>query len=107
MTIEEYERIDIIGVDAETGDVILTIADHVDWSDEYGHLMALQKKLNAYIEFIEGGQMSEAYPNARGRRPVIDVVFRHAPTPTAAEFLERARPAVASVGAELRSRVKH
>ena len=106
MSINDSDRIDIIGVDAATGEVILTIADHLDWSDEYAHLIALQKKLNTYISFIESGEIVEQYPNARGRRLVIDLAFKHDPSPTAAEFLKRASPTIESVGAELRSRVK-
>jgi hypothetical protein len=106
MSVEHGDRIDMIGIDATTGDVVLTIADHLDWSDEYGHLAALQKKLNAYLSVIESGEIVEQYPNASGRRPVIDLVFKHDPTPTATEFLRRASPTITSIGAELRSRVK-
>jgi len=106
MTIEDAERIDIIGIDAATGDVILTIANHLDWSDEYEHLTTLQKKLNAYLAFIESGEINETYPKARARRPIIDVVFKYEPSATATEFLRHASSAAASIGAELRSRVK-
>lgn len=107
MTVEDTERIDIIGVDAKSGEVILTIADHLEWTDEYDHLRRLQEKLNTYLAFIESGKMNESYPSARGRKAVIDVVFKFEPSTTGAEFLKRASPLAAAVGAELRSRVKH
>jgi hypothetical protein len=106
LTVEDTQRIDIIGVDGKSGDVVLTIADHLDWSDEYDHLKALQEKLNTYLAFIESGQMNESYPSAQGRKPVIDVVFKYEPSSMALDFLERASPMAAAVGAELRSRVK-
>lgn len=105
MSVEEIDRIDIIGIDPVSGEVVLTIADHLDWSDDYAHLTTLQEKLNTYLAFIESGEMGEQYPQARGRHAVIDLIFRHDPSPMAREFVRRASPAVRSVGAELRMRV--
>ena len=104
MSVEEIDQIDIIGIDPISGEVILTVADQLDWSDEYAHLTTLQEKLNTYMAFIETGEMGEQYPQARGRHAVIVVVFQHAPPPVVKEFVKRASLAVRHLGAELRLR---
>jgi hypothetical protein len=57
-------------------------ADSWDWVDEKNHLLALQAKLNAYFEFIQSGQIHESFPEAAGRRIVINVIGRY-PIPKA------------------------
>ena len=37
MSIEQTDVVDFIGTDKATGLVILTISDHLDWSDEHEH----------------------------------------------------------------------
>ena len=58
-----------------TGDVILTISDHLDWSDSSSHQLLLQVKMNRYLAFIESGEIEQSYPSAKGRAVVIEVVF--------------------------------
>ena len=48
MSIEQTDLIDIISIDRLTGETILTISDHLDWSDSATHLRLLQNKLNRY-----------------------------------------------------------
>jgi len=40
MTIEEANVIDLVGMEASSGTVVLTIADHMDWVDQDAHLRA-------------------------------------------------------------------
>lgn len=42
MSIEQADVIDAIVVDKETGQVVLTISDHLEWGDD--HLLLLQEK---------------------------------------------------------------
>lgn len=37
MTVENADVIDIIGIDNKTGNVVLTVSDHLDWSDSARH----------------------------------------------------------------------
>jgi hypothetical protein len=37
MSVEQTDVVDIISTDRETGQVVLTISDHLDWSDSVGH----------------------------------------------------------------------
>ena len=84
MGLEDLHKVDAIGVERDSGAVVLTIADHWDWNDERQHLIALQDKLNLYIQFIESGELIEAYPEASGRMVRIDIIGRW-PLPTGAK----------------------
>ena len=52
MSIEDTEVVDAIGVESLSGKLVMTIADHLDWTDERAHLRALEGKLNAYLHAI-------------------------------------------------------
>lgn len=43
MTVEETKVGDAIGIDKASGQVVMTIADHLDWVDEDCHFLALQE----------------------------------------------------------------
>ena len=105
MSIEQTDRVDAIGVEDSSGKVILSIADHLDWRDEHAHLLVLQDKLNTYVRFVESGELVSAYPNAAGKKPVIDVVTRLEIPRVCAQFFERVRPVLEAAGIELRTRV--
>lgn len=47
------------------------ISDHLDWDDELEHIHALQEKINAYLRFVESGEILGKYPQAAGKTPVI------------------------------------
>jgi len=105
MSALDEDAIDSIGVETASGKVLLTIADHLDWADENGHVLALQKKLDAYLAFVASGELNEVYPDRLGRKPVIDIVGQF-PMPMAGRsFLAKVRPIAASVGIEVRNHV--
>lgn len=95
--------VDAIGTEKTTGDIILTITDSWDWSDEQKHLLALQDKLNSYFDFVESGQVFEEYPNAKGRMIVIDVVTRFPMPETGLGLLEKANEACTDLGVTVRN----
>jgi len=100
MAVEQTTVIDFIGIDAVTGAVCLTIADALDWNAD--HLRLLQEKLNAYLAFVESGELYSAYPTAAGRPVVFDLRLQHRPDAEATQFLERARELVTNAGFTLR-----
>ena len=67
MSVEQTHVVDIVSIDRETGHVILSIGDHLDWSESVGHKMILQTKLNKYLAFVESGEILEQYPKAKNR----------------------------------------
>ena len=97
MSVENVSRVDLIGVDTRSGNVVLTISDHREWGDGE-HVLQLQDKLNAYVRFIESGELVERYPDAKGRTAQIAVVFKHAPDALGETFLSRAREMTSEAG---------
>jgi hypothetical protein len=95
--------VDTVGIEKKTGFAILTITDSWDWSDEQQHLLALQDKLNSYFHFIESGQIFHEYPNAKGRKLVIDVVTRFPLPEIGVNFLEKASAACTDLGVTVRN----
>jgi len=75
MSIDQADTIDFATVDKASGDLLLTISDHLLWDEnENGHLILLQNKLNAYLRFIESGEVFEKVPDAKGHTIVISLV---------------------------------
>lgn len=105
MTVEQAGVIDFVGINRETGEVVLTISDHLDWADSIAHQTILQKKFNSYLAFVESGEIFESYPDARGRRVVIRVVFKNPPDGAGKDFLVRARKVIESAGFTLRDEI--
>jgi len=74
LALHELDKIDAIGIEKLTGDVVLTITDAWDWTDEAEHLELLQHKILHYLRFLDEGQLAEAYPESIGRQVVIEIV---------------------------------
>ena len=74
MGVEQTTVIDAIGIDKVSGAVHLTIADALEWDAD--HLRLLQEKLNAYLAFVESGELYSAYPSAAERPVVLDLRLR-------------------------------
>ena len=102
-SLDNPKIVDAIGTEKTTGDIILTITDSWDWSDEQKHLIALQDKLNSYFDFIESGQIFEEYPNAKGRKIVINVVTMFPMHESGENLLEKANEACADLGVTVRN----
>jgi len=102
MSIEQVDTIDFIGVDKATGKVVLTISDHLDWSDPDLHLKKLQDKLNSYLRFCESGELYESYPDAKGRAVVLSIAAKHAFSPEGLAFVSKAKGAIEDAGLMLK-----
>jgi hypothetical protein len=98
MSVEQTDVVDIVSIDRETGHVVLTISDHLDWSDSLGHQAILQKKLNTYLSFVESGEILEQYPKAKDRPVAFRVVFRVPSDESGRVFVARAREVIESAG---------
>jgi hypothetical protein len=53
VSVEQFDVVDVVSIDKKTGHVILTISDHLDWSNSVEHQTILQAKLNKYLAFVE------------------------------------------------------
>ena len=80
MSIDQTDVIDLAAIDRASGDLWLTISDHLPWDKNEGdHLILLQNKLNAYLRFIESGEVFKKVPAAEGRNIVINLVGKFPP----------------------------
>jgi hypothetical protein len=105
MSVDEPKIIDFTGVDKASGEVILTISDHLDWQDSSKHQSVLQEKINSYLAFIESGEIFESYPDSKGRPVAIKVIFKHKPDQGGRQFLVKAKEVIQSAGFNLRHEV--
>jgi hypothetical protein len=95
MTVEQTSVIDAAGIDG-SGALRLTIADTLEWNGD--HLQKLQDKINAYLVFIESGEIFSAYPQAKDRDFRIDVELAFRPSAEAAAFLDQASAIIEDAG---------
>jgi hypothetical protein len=86
MSVERVDVVDFVSINSR-GDVVLTISDHLSWDGGSWHLQILQEKVNAYISYIESGQLLESYPDGRGRRPVIALKAMYEPNKSGFELI--------------------
>jgi|SRR6185436_6616067 len=102
MTIDHIDKIDLIGIENTTGNVILTISDHLNWEDHLSHLKVLQEKINTYLRFIESDEIYQSYPSARGKKIIIEVVGKYDLTLEARVFYFDANLIIQKMGSEIR-----
>jgi hypothetical protein len=107
MSVDEPDKIDLLVTDKEKNHVLLVIADHLDWEefDEGHHLELLQDKINAYLHFVEGGELVEMRPDLKGLPVIIQVDAKYPPSRKAVEFYRIAGPIVAEAGVSLQLHV--
>lgn len=98
MTVEQTKVIDIISLDKQTGQVILTVSDHLEWKDSTRHQEILQAKLNSYLAFVESGEILTKYPDAMQRTILFKVVLKFKPDPEGRAFLRRAEEVIEKAG---------
>jgi lactam utilization protein B len=106
MSVEDPIVVDAIGEDPETGKLVLTISDHMSWSDE-NHFARLEEKVRGYVGFIESGQLLERFAKGAGREVEIRLVCKHGPTDEAVPFLESIRAAIERRGISFRHKTLH
>ncbi len=104
MSVEDLDKVDLVSLGPD-GRWFLMISDRLDWTESASHQYKLQKKLNAYMRFIESGQMATSYPASKGHEIVIDVRFMHMPDEDGWKFLERVRSIVERAGVTLQCKL--
>ncbi len=99
MSVDQKDVIDFVGRSKATGDIVLTISDHLDWDENLEHLYALQEKINCYLGYVESGQHVETYADAKDKKVQILILFRfHPPPGEVQEFLVGAQETIESLG---------
>ena len=105
MSVVESDKVDFISLNPESGEVVLTISDHLDWDDPEQHLLILQDKINTYIAFIEGEEVHQAYPESIGRKIRIEIVSQYKYPKEGIDFLDKVRPILESIGISMSIKV--
>ena len=97
MSICEFDVVDGAGVQNDS--LILMITDHLDWIsiDEETHMNMLVKKINAYLDFIEGRQYQKTYPN--------DVRCKYEVPAKCVRYLEKANEKIKPLKTQIRLQV--
>ena len=101
MTIEQTDKIDFIG-ESESGNIVLTVSDHLEWDKENEKLFLLQEKINSYLAFLESDEVLEHYPNSKYQAYIINIVSKYKPTEEAEKFLSLAKEAIIEAGFNLK-----
>jgi hypothetical protein len=106
VTIEQTKVVDFVTLEHKTGDVLLTISDHLPWKsdtkEEGEHLWLLQEKINTCLAFIENGQLLERVPEARDRKLVINIVGKFPLSEKAKSFFKKTKALLEAAGYDLR-----
>lgn len=97
MAVDNINVIDAISINPE-GDVVLTIADHLEWDIEKTHLLILQEKINSYLDILQNGQIYDYYPKAKGKKIVIQLIVKYMPDNEGLKFIEIIRNVLSEIG---------
>ena len=102
MSVIDTNKVDAMGVSAQSGELCMLITDHLDWEDEYTHLRLLQDKINAYLAYLESGQWKNRYP---GNYPniCIEINFLYDITPNCEKFLQTVQDQVGQYGVRIKA----
>ena len=112
MSVVDNKTVDGVALTDDKNGIILLITDHVDWSDEYRHLVnwiriygyidfVEYEKINVYITFFEEKQYEEIYKEEEIAYGVIEIHFLHNLTVNAEKFLQSVQNQVAELGIKI------
>lgn len=87
MSVEDTRSIDFVSVSDDPKSIHLTISDHLPWEGD--HLIILQDKLNAYLDFLDSGEAKDRFPDLADLPIWIDVKHAYDPNEQGLDFLNR------------------
>lgn len=91
MSVIDKKKIDAIGTNKSEDELLLMIADHLEWNNEYEHLIILQDKINSYFAYIEAKEYNNIYPGEEFQSYIIEIHFKYKITDKCKQFLEIAQ----------------
>ena len=101
MSVVDNKTVDGVALTDDKNGIILLITDHVDWRDEYEHLVMLQEKINAYISFLENKEYEDIYRGENIMYGIIEIHFLYTLTANAERFLQSVQDQVAELGVKI------
>lgn len=97
MQLAEADTVDYLGLEKETGYIVLTLIDDCDWENELQHLAMLQNKINRYFDFVDSGEVYDEAVKVLGREigratPVkISILAQYEPIGEGLRFLQHVK----------------
>jgi hypothetical protein len=79
VTVEEADRIDSVTLSADGGSYRLLMTEVRPFEDSDEQFTQLMEKVNAYVEFIQTGQLYDRFPEARGKALDVRLICRNEP----------------------------
>ena len=89
MSILDFKKVDAIAQkNSDKSTVVMLITDHLNWEQEYDHLIVLQEKINNYLGFIQSGQGEQMFKDAIIKRYEILISFLYPITENCKKFID-------------------
>lgn len=89
--VQNFKVIDLIHVDADSGDVVLTMLEERPWPDDDTHLRQLEHKFNAYLGYVLDGYLGRDYPEYAEKKVCFRLECATAPGEREQPFLTAVR----------------
>ncbi|MBQ8166290.1 MAG: hypothetical protein IJZ96_04545 [Lachnospiraceae bacterium] len=101
MSVVDNKTVDGLALTDDKNGIILLITDHLDWKNEYEHLVKLQEKINVYLSFLEEKQYEDIYKGENITYGIIEIHFLYRITTNAEKFLQSVQNQVAEYGVKI------
>lgn len=98
MSITQLNAVDGIGISHDGESLVMMIADEMNWQNLDAHLIMLENKMNAYLEYLESKQYKELYPDEIFSYAVFEIHCLYEPTEEAVEYLNVVQDQVGEYG---------
>jgi hypothetical protein len=89
MTLDKPDVIDLVSVQGDTVTLHLVVTG--PWASNGSDAMLLQAKLKSYVAFAADGQLMRQYPDAQGKKVLIEIRSSHPLSDTELRLVEAAR----------------
>ena len=84
----DTDKVDGIEIHKDGFQLGRPLCDHLEWANEYDHLIQLQNKINSYIGFIESRQYEKIYEDYNISSFNIEIHFLYQPIENCQRFLD-------------------
>lgn len=100
MSVTDNKVVDAITLEKESRRLVLRIFDHLSWDDDIieTHLIALQEKLNDYMDYIISKQYEELYNPEAYDKIVIKIIAKNSFSNEGIRCLNIARNIIVNAG---------
>jgi Family of unknown function (DUF6572) len=98
--VENSKVVDLIGVDAATDKVVLTMIERRPWGASDQQFQQIEEKINRYMGYALDGFLAEHYPEYEGKRVQIRLECAEEPHGDAVLFVKGAARAASDHGLE-------